>query len=520
MATDAATDAITLRRVLRGTLSNYAGKLITLGTGFFLTPFLLHQLGVDGYGLWVLVGSVVAYSSLLDFGIYTAVIKYVAEYRARGEAERAHELVATSLRLYTVLGIIAIALSAAVAPIFPAIFNVPPEERASATWLVLLMGTTVGISLPCMTVTAVLRGLHRFDLVNLVDTAGALISAAATVITLLLGGGVLGMVAINIPVTLAMQAVSVAFVNRAAPELRFGWQGARRESVRTVLSFSLSPLVTNLAGKLKTRTDEVVIGAFLPISAVAPYAIARRLSEVAQLLTNQFMKVILPLASEFDAQADRARLRLLYTMGTRLTLAIFLPIGCTVAILAGPILTVWVGAAYADYAELVVILAVAGLVDTSMWPAAAILQGMARLRPLVVMSICGALANVVLSIVLVRHLGLTGIALGTLIPTVAEALFVLPYATRVMGVSAGAALKEVFLPAFVPAGLMVVVLSTLQQAVAPSSLLSIVAVTTISLLVYAGSYFVVGATTAERQLCRACAIGTLRLVSKAHGARP
>src|SRR5213078_2168691 len=107
---------------------------------------------------------------------------------------------------------------------------------------------------------------------------------------------------------------------------------------------------------------------------------------------------------------------------SRLTLAIFIPVGCVLAVLTRPILTAWVGAAYADYAHLVIILTLAGLINTSMWPAASILQSMSRHRPLAAMSLGSGLVNVALSIALVHRFGLTGVALGTLIPTAAECL--------------------------------------------------------------------------------------------------
>src|SRR5262249_50375839 len=161
-------------------------------------------------------------------------------------------------------------------------------------------------------------------------------------------------------------------------------------------------------------TDEIVIGAFFPVSAVTPYAIARKLSEIAQMMTDQFLRVLVPLASELRADNDQIRLRSVYLTGTRLTLAIFLPFGCTLVILARPILTLWVGADYADYAHLVTILVVASLIDTSQWPGGSVLQGMARHRPLAIISVGTGVTNLALSIVLVRNLGLTGVALGTL----------------------------------------------------------------------------------------------------------
>jgi len=511
VGTDATKDPVIRWRVFVGAASNYVGKFIALGTWFLLTPFILHRLGPVSYGLWALVGSVVAYGSLLDFGIAGAVVKYVAEYHAKGEIAHARSLVATALCLYSALGLIVVALSAAIAPAFPYLFNVPPNERVTATWLVVLMGLGIGVSTPAATMIAVLKGLQRFDLANLIGVTGTLISAAATVAVLLLGGGVLGIAAVGIFVMLAVQAPSIWLIKRIAPELQFGWRGASRRMVRPVLSFGSSLFVMNMAGHLQTKTDEIVIAAFLPLSTVTPYAIARRLGEVPQILTDQFMKVLLPLASELHATDDRARMRSLYITSTRLTLAIFLPVGCMLVVLAQSILTVWVGAAYASYAHLVVILTLASCIDASQWPAGAVLQGMARHRPLAVMWVGAALANLALSIVLVQNFGLTGVALGTLFPTTVVCLgLVLPYSMRVIGVNATEALKEIFLPALLPAVPMMIILYILQLLVEPLSLLSIMVVASVGVLVYTIGYLSVGASEIERQTCRSVALSTIR----------
>jgi O-antigen/teichoic acid export membrane protein len=242
------------------------------------------------------------------------------------------------------------------------------------------MGLGVGVAIPCVLTNAILRGMHRFDLVNLISTSGLLLSAALTVIMLLLGGNIIGLVVVNICVTLLMQVPSIGMIRRIAPELRLGWRGANRGVARQIISFSWSLFVVDLATRLQTKTDEIVIGVMLPLSVLTPYALARKLSETAQLLTEQFLKLLLPLASELHAQDDKPRLRRLYLTSTRLSLVLFVPVGLILVILAGPILTVWVGAQYAAYSPLVAILTCASLIVTSQWAAVSILQGMARHR--------------------------------------------------------------------------------------------------------------------------------------------
>ncbi len=490
-------------QVLRNTISNTIGKIVTLGVWFFLTPFLLHHLGASDYGLWILITSIVAYGSLLDFGVANAIAKYVAQYHAEERLDQARSLVATALWLYLGLGLTAVVLGAVLAPILPALLELPPEQHATASWLTLLSALALGVSLPSATTISVLRGLHRFDLANMVGIIGMALFTGATIGALLLGGGLIGMVAINIPVTLMTQIPAIWLINRTAPELHFGWRGASRRLLKTVASFSSAMFVINVAGQLETKTDEIVIGASLPIANVTPYSIARRLSELPQLLTEQFMKVLMPLASRLHAENDRQRLRALYLVSTRLTLAVFMPLALGLTILARPFITIWVGAPYGQYDYLVLILVAASFLVTSQWPGGAILQGMGRHRILALITLCSALVNLGLSLILVHPFGLTGVALGTLIPTTIENLgFVLPYALRVNGVSFRAALTESLLPALLPAVPMAAVLYLLRVVMRPDSFVAIALIGGVALLVYVGGYWLVGAGQAEREFGR------------------
>jgi O-antigen/teichoic acid export membrane protein len=505
--------AVMPRRVAWNTLSNYAGKLATIASGIILTPFILHQVGPVSYGLWVLVGSVVGYGSLLDLGISSAIIKYVAEYRARGQADEARRLVATALWLYTALAVVVVGLSALGAPLFPRLFQVPPADRETAVWLVFLAGAGTGLGLPCSTAGAVLRGLHRFDLQNVLVLASALLSTIGTIVVLLLGGGIIGVMLVSITIMLVLQAPAIWLVRRAAPDVGVSWRGGSLARVGPVLGFSSWLFAINAAGRVQTKSDEIVIGSFLPVAAVTPYALANKLSDVALMLADQFMKVLLPLASELHAGGDLARLRALYLTSTRLTLAILVPVGGTLAVLAGPLLGAWVGAAYSEYAYLVVILILADAISASQWPAGSVLQAMVRHRLLAVTAVASAIVNLGLSIVLLPRLGLAGVALGTLIPTAISSLgFVLPFTMRVLCVKPGQVMREVLVPTLVPALAMGGVTWTLVSTTRPESLLSLGIVAVLALATYALGYLCLGASEFERRTYRTFAIGTLRLI--------
>lgn len=489
------------QRALYNTISNFFGNLVVLGLGFITTPFILNHLGTIYYGLWVLVSSIVAYGSLLDLGIGGAVVKFTAEYKAKGDKQFINDLIATALSLYSILGLIVILLTSILAPFFANIFKVSQSERMTATMLVLVIGISVGLSIPGALTMAVLKGLQRFDFANLVSTVGTFLSLAAIITVLLLGYGVVWMAAVNIPVIVLMQIFSIYLIKKNDPDINFHWRGARRSLIKPIISFSSPLFVMDISGRLQTKSDEIVIGAFLPMSFVTPYYLARRLSEMPKLFTDQFLKILLPMASELDAVNDQQRLKSLYLTSTRLTLAIFLPIGISLIVLSKPILGAWVGPGYSAYAYLIVILTLASLIDTSQWPAGSVLQGIARHQPIAIMSLGSALANLTLSIVLIKSLGLLGVALGTFIPTTVECLFfVLPYTLITLKVNLWEAMKQMLLPALIPVIPALGFLLLVSRMFVLSTWPVLCIVFGASCLIYLTGYLLVGASEREKQI--------------------
>jgi O-antigen/teichoic acid export membrane protein len=270
-----------------------------------------------------------------------------------------------------------------------------------------------------------------------------------------------------------------------------------------MLSFSTTLFLGQSAARVKNKSDEIVIGAFLPVSAVAAYAVARKLSELTLTVSRQFTRVLLPLAAELNARRDPAQLRLLYLDGSRMTLAIAVPIACGLVMLAQPVLTAWVGSAYGEYAYLLVILTVASLLEVSQWPAAAVLQGIGKYRVPALVAVGSAVANLVLSIVLIHPLGLGGVAIGTLLPTAVEQYcFVLPLTLRALGVSITDAVRDILWPVVLPLLPMALVVRALEQVADLSSLPWLLVAIAAGLLAYTATYVLVGARTDERQMLR------------------
>ncbi len=95
------------RKVLQGSASNLVRVLLSMLVSLVLPPFLVHRMAPAEYSAWVLILQLSAYVYLLDFGLQTAIGKFVAEYDASGDHEASHHLVSTSFTILAIAAAIA-----------------------------------------------------------------------------------------------------------------------------------------------------------------------------------------------------------------------------------------------------------------------------------------------------------------------------------------------------------------------------------------------------------------------------
>lgn len=492
-----------IARVVRNTASNAVGRGVTLALAFVLTPFVLRSLGEAGFGLWTLAQVVVGYGALLDLGIGASLVRQVAHVRADGTDDEAHVLAGTSTRTFAALAVLALVLGGLVALVAARVVDAATIPASTVAWVFLLVAVGFAVNLAGTPAIAALRGLQRYDLSTAVTVVSGLATALLTVVVLLLGGGVVALVAVNVPVAVATQVAALLVLRHEDARHALRWSPASWGVARALTRSGSSIVVAQVAGLLQKRSSEIVVATALSAAAVTPFSLARRLGDVPHLLSDQFVKVLLPVASELNASGSREDLRRLYLASTRVTLALMVPFGLVLSFLAADVLEVWVGAAYRDQAPLVVILVVASIASTSQWPAGSVFQAMDRFRPFAWGALVTGVSCVALSVALVGPFGLTGVAVASLVPMTLEAVFFVgPFAVRRLGVGPRELLGTAVGPALLPAVPCAVVLLVLTGALDTSDWPLLLVVAVAGLVTYGAGYLAMPATTLERGALR------------------
>jgi O-antigen/teichoic acid export membrane protein len=500
------------RRVVVGTLSNSIGQAVVVLSSLALTPFFVGQVGATAYGLWVLVGSLTSFVYLLDLGLSAALVKFVAEHAAGNDAEEASRMVGAATWLYVLLGLTAAALGTAFAFVLPSLFGLEPAVADDARAVMILTAFGAGISIPAVAPLAVLRGLQRFTAVNALTSGTTLLGTALIVAALVLDAGIVGVAWAGLASSALTLGLSVTVARRAAPEYTHVLVSRDRARLRRLLSFSAPVAVMQIAGRMQTRVDAIVIGAALPVSSVAPYSFAQQLGAGTRLLAEQFTRVLLPMATQMGAVRGRDSVRNLLLTSTRLTLALALAAALPLGLFGGEILTLWVGSEFGGYGVLVALLAASAVIDVMTYPATAVLQSADLHRPLATMALGSGVANIVLSILLVGPLGLDGVALATLLATAGEiGFFIVPYMSRSLDVAPREAIAQVVGRLVVPVAVYALLLEGLAAVLPLTSLLHLAIVLVVAGGGFVATYAAIAANRYERDAYRGAARMAIRV---------
>jgi O-antigen/teichoic acid export membrane protein len=380
-----------------------------------LPPFLTKIIDKDAYGTWLLILQLSTYVSFLDFGIQTAVGRYVAHYNELGERKERDSFVSTALAILigsAMLGMLGIAI---LSWQLPNLFkDMPAILRQDAQLSLLYVGGSLAIALPFSVFGGIFIGLQRYD-----------IPAWIIGVSKLLGGLSVFLVA-NSSHNIAIMAVVMGITNigsglwqflacrQVASDIVISKQGVSKAKGIEITSYCLSLSVWTIGMMLVSGMDAVIIGYF-DYQSIVYYGLAASLTGFLTSLHSSVFGVFMPKAAALGAKQDREALGHLLVSSTRYGAILLIATSLPLVLGAKLLLTLWVGDSYAIHTTLLLqLMVIANFIRYLGAPYATIALAIGEQKKLILSPIVEGVVNVTISTILTARYGVIGVAVGTL----------------------------------------------------------------------------------------------------------
>lgn len=421
------------RRVALTAAASALAKALSVGTALISVPLTLHYLGVERFGMWMTISSLIAMLAFADFGIANGVLSAVAEAHGRDDRVALQRIVSSGFFMLTAIAagllVLFVALYAHVA--WHAVFNVQSElARAEAGPALAVFVACFACAIPLAVVQRVQMGLQQGFLASLWQCIGSLCALGGVLLAISLQGGLPWLVlALAGAPLMAALLNSLHFYLRSRPDLRprlalFGAADAKRLARSGALFFVLQVTVA-----VAYTSDSIVIAQLLGASAVAEYAVPEKLFGLITLAMSMVLAPLWPAYGEAIARRDSIWVQqtLKRSLLTVLGLSIVAAVG--LLFMAPALLRLWVGAAIEPPLGLLAALAVWKVVEAGGNALAMFLNGAHVIGMQVAVALATAIAAIGLKVLLIPHWGISGAVWATVIAYVMMAA--LPYAVLV-----------------------------------------------------------------------------------------
>lgn len=421
------------RRVALTAAASALAKVLSVGTALISVPLTLHYLGVERFGMWMTISSLIAMLAFADFGIANGVLSAVAEAHGRDDRVALQRIVSSGFFMLTAIAagllVLFVALYAHVA--WHAVFNVQSElARAEAGPALAVFVACFACAIPLAVVQRVQMGLQQGFLASLWQCIGSLCALGGVLLAISLQGGLPWLVlALAGAPLMAALLNSLHFYLRSRPDLRprlalFGAGDAKRLARSGALFFVLQVTVA-----VAYTSDSIVIAQLLGASAVAEYAVPEKLFGLITLAMSMVLAPLWPAYGEAIARRDSIWVQqtLKRSLLTVLGLSIVAAVG--LLFMAPALLRLWVGAAIEPPLGLLAALAVWKVVEAGGNALAMFLNGAHVIGMQVAVALATAIAAIGLKVLLIPHWGISGAVWATVIAYVMMAA--LPYAVLV-----------------------------------------------------------------------------------------
>ncbi|HUM05564.1 MAG TPA: oligosaccharide flippase family protein [Terriglobales bacterium] len=456
-------------QIIKNISSSWFSLGINIVTGIFLSPFILHRLGDTAFGVWVLIFSVTGYYGLFDLGIRSSVVHYVSRYTATEENEELAKIVNTSLFSYSCIGLASLIVTLVLCFNVEHVFRkVPLDMIPTARWLLLMVGASVAVSFPLGVFGGFLEGLQRFYILNWTNIVSTLLRAALIVVVLKRGYGLLmvAFITIILPLIAAILRAFIALHLRPVP---IGLHYVKKGTFRRIANYSSSSFMIMVAGRLKFKTDEIVIGTMMSAAAITYFNIGNRIVDYAGQVVTTLAQVFVPMSAQSGAKGDVTRLRKIFVVGNRVCAFIIFPICATLLILGKSVIEVWMGRKYVEVSYPVLVIMI--LSCTLWWSQSAsgrVLFGLSRHNTWAKITLIEGIGNLILSVALIRYLGIIGDALGTAIPLALSTTYFMPrHVSKLLGIRLTTYVREAYTLPFLLTMPLVATLLLLKQWFVP-----------------------------------------------------
>lgn len=488
-----------------GAILSYVNILAGLIVGLGYTPVMIRLLGQSEFGLYSLIGSLVAYLSILDMGLGNTIVRYVSRNRTVGDKFFESKLNGLFLVIYSVIGLITLIVGSIlyfnIDNMFGATLSADQIERAKIMMILLIFN--IAISFPLGVFTSLMQAYERFIFLRIFNIISVLLKPIIALPFLFMGYGAVTLVVTATIVNIACLLTNVYYCFKYL-DIHFSKGHFEKAFLYEISGYAFFIFLNAIMDKIYYGTGQFILGIVSGTIQVAIYAIAMQFMNMYMQFSCAISGVLLPKVTMMVANGvKKIELTNLMIKIGRLQYIVIGYILVMFFLVGKEFIYLWAGKDYLSAYIMIFILMISLFIPLIQNAGIAILQAMNLNRYRMTVYVIFAIVNIFTSIILAKIYGGLGCAISTSVAIfISTGLIMNRYYHKRIGIDIPLFWKNII--HMMPSAFILIVLAEIFQinVSLEYSWLYFTIKVVIYTLIYMILIYLIGMNDYEKNLCR------------------
>lgn len=408
-------------KAARGFVTAILQYIATILVQVLLAPVILRMAGRETLGAFSAIMQVLGFIALTDFMGAWVMERYLAQATGLDDGGERFRQVFTTVKTMIILCASAYAVLVAVFSFFVArLFHLSPHIGHQAQYAFWVIAVWVILRSPFAAYQNASVATQDIAAANLIATFIQIGRTVGSLIIVLLGGGLFGLVVIGS----IIEGVGYVFYRwrfrRMSPHLMPGWGIPDKRLLREMAGFGAHASLLNLGNALLYNCGNVIAGFTKGAAMASSFYTTQMPTMTGYYMTMRLSDSSMPAINELWGRQDKDRLRSALRRLTRLLLAMTLPLAAGALLFNRDLVIVWVGARQYAGTLLTASLAAFCIIASLQRVAVVYSYTFGWMRVLTTTGLLQGIANFGLAFFLAERFGLGGIMLALVLVIVPQ----------------------------------------------------------------------------------------------------
>ncbi|MGK0254479.1 MAG: O-antigen/teichoic acid export membrane protein [Mariniflexile sp.] len=418
----------TSQKVSKSVLFQILNLVFTGLSGIIILPFILDSFGVEKYGIFELIISLLVIDTFLEFGVGGAIIKYTPNFKSKG-GFRLNDFFWTFTYVKSIFSLIAFFLVIYIAFNFSSIFSEIPKEYNSQIKTSCFI-FAFGLILKNISVVRgiMLKGLLRFDYALGSDIIANICYFFIVFILLKIDSN-FGLVELSLMLfifTPLLKGVLYTFwLHKLEPSISFLPKKWDKEILKETYKYMGGMTLISLVAKVFGQGNRFILGIISNPISLAVYGVAEKIRKPIINISSSILRPLIPASANIDFNNKQALFKKILSIA-RIESIIVFGTASLIILITPELLKVWLSGRLPE-ATIVIQVWLLPL----LFPKAGVMlmfyYGQGKTKASLIINIIGTIINFVLALILHHYFDLLGFILGLSISTMITSVIGLVY---------------------------------------------------------------------------------------------